>query len=419
MMAGIFDRDKWQEIFSTMAKNKLRTFLTALGVFWGIFMLVFLLGMGRGLENGVYRDFGARAKNIMYVWTTRTSLPYAGFKAGRLVSLDLDDIEVLKRSVPELDKIAPRNEIGQHPVVHGVNSGEYTVRGELTDMVFIEAFEVVRGRYINQSDVDDAKKSVVIGRTVSKELFGQEEPIGKHITIRGVDFTVVGVFGPAQIKEWTRSDMESVVIPLTTMARAFGTGEQVDYMVCSAKPGISVASMEPKIRATLKELNTIHPDDPQGIGGFNLQEEFQQVQALFLGITIFLWFVGIGTLIAGIIGVSNIMLIIVKERTKEIGIRKALGATPGSIINLILTESVFITALSGYLGMILGTFLIGLISYVLRANNIETDNFYNPQVNIYVGITAVAVLVLSGVLAGLIPARQASKVNPVVALKDE
>lgn len=419
MMSGIFDRDKWQEIFATMAKNKLRTLLTALGVFWGIFMLVFLLGMGRGLENGVYRDFGARAKNIMYVWTSRTSLPYQGFKAGRIVSLDLEDIEILKEKVEELDMIAPRNEIGQHPVVYKLNSGEYTVRGELTDMPIIEAFEIVSGRYINESDVEFAKKSVVIGRTVSKELFGKEDPVGKHLTIRGVDFMVVGVFGPAQIKEWTRSDMESVVIPLSTMSRAFGTGEKVDYMVCSAKPGFQVALMEPKIRAVLKELNTIHPDDPQGIGGFNLEEEFQQVQSLFLGIKLFLWFVGIGTLVAGIIGVSNIMLIIVKERTKEIGIRKALGATPRSIINLILTESVFITALSGYLGMILGTFLIGGISYLLRANNIETENFYNPQVNMYVGIVAVSVLVISGLVAGLIPAMQAAKVNPVEALKDE
>ena len=419
MMGGIFDRDKWQEILATMQKNKLRTFITSLGVFWGIFMLIFLLGMGKGLENGVYKDFGARAKNIMWVWTERTTLPHKGYKPGRIVRLDLDDIEALKQNVEELDMIAPRNEIGTQPVVYQLNSGDYNVRGELTDMPSIEAFKITKGRYINQSDIDVGRKSAVIGETIRKELFGDEEHIGKHITIRGVDFTVVGSFRPQEIKEWTRSDMESVVIPLTTMSRAFGVGNKVDYMVCSAKPGYRVAQMEPKIREVLKERKSIHPDDPQGIGGFNLEEEFQQVQGLFIGIKVFLWFVGIGTLMAGIIGVSNIMLIIVKERTKEIGIRKALGATPGSIINLILTESVLITALSGYLGLISGTFIIGGIAYLLHVNDVQTDNFYNPQVNIYVGVTAVVVLVIAGLLAGLIPARQAAKVNPVVALKDE
>ncbi len=418
-MRGLFDRDKWQEIFATISKNKLRTFLTALGVFWGIFMLVFLLGMGKGLENGVYKDFGARAKNIMYVWSSRTTLPHKGYKAGRLVPLELADLKLLKEKVEELDKIAPRNEIGQHPVVHGTASGEYTIRGELTDMPIIEAFKVTQGRYINHSDVTDARKVCVIGETVRDVLFGDDVAVGAHLTVRGVDFKVIGVYEPGQIKEWTREDMESVVIPLTTMSRAFGTGEYIDYMVCAAKPGYQVAQMEPKIREALKSIKSIHPDDSGGIGGFNLEEEFQQIQGLFIGIKGFLWFVGIGTLIAGIIGVSNIMLIIVKERTKEIGIRKALGATPGSIISMILTESVFITALSGFLGMALGTLIIGGLSYLLISNNIETENFYNPQVNPIVGITATIILVIAGLLAGLIPALQASKVNPVVALKDE
>ncbi len=418
-MRGLFDRDKWQEIFATISKNKLRTFLTALGVFWGIFMLVFLLGMGKGLENGVYKDFGARAKNIMYVWSSRTTLPNKGYKAGRMVPLELSDLKILKEKVIELDNIAPRNEIGQHPVVHGIASGEYTIRGELTDMPIIEAFNITKGRYINHSDVTDARKVCVIGETVRDVLFGDKRAVGEHLTVRGVDFKVVGVYEPAQIKEWTRSDMESVVIPLTTMSRTFGTGEFIDYMVCSAKPGYQVAQMEPKIRQVLKDIKSIHPDDSGGIGGFNLEEEFQQVQGLFIGIKGFLWFVGIGTLVAGIIGVSNIMLIIVKERTKEIGIRKALGATPGSIISMILTESVFITALSGFLGLAMGTLIIGGFSFLMISNNIETENFYNPQVNPVVGITATIVLVIAGLLAGLIPALQASKVNPVVALKDE
>ena len=213
--------------------------------------------------------------------------------------------------------------------------------------------------------------------------------------------------------------MESVVIPITTMSRAFGKGDFVDFMIISTKPGYKVSDMEQKVRGILKELNSIDPKDPDGIGGFNLEEEFQQVQTLFIGIKGFLWFVGIGTLLAGIIGVSNIMLIIVKERTKEIGIRKALGATPSSIISMILTESIFITTLSGFFGMALGTFVIGGVAYLMMVFEIETDNFYNPEVNGVVALAAVLTLVIAGLFAGLVPALQAAKVNPVVALKDE
>ncbi len=418
-MRGIFDADKWQEIFATIRKNKLRSFLTALGVFWGIFMLVFLLGMGKGLENGVYKDFGSRAKNVMYIWSSRTTMPYKGFPAGRYARLKLDNIDVLRDKVEEIDLIAPRNEVGPFRVEYKGEGADYSVRGELTDMPIIEAFVIHEGRYINDGDIAQARKVATIGTTVKDVLFGDKNAIGEHITIKGIDFRVVGVFGPEQQKEWNRSDMESVVVPLSTLSRAFGTANRVDYMVVSAKPGVHVADMDPKIKRILKELNSIHPDDPQGIGGFNLEKEFQQIQGLFLGIKVFLWFVGIGTLLAGIIGVSNIMLIIVKERTKEIGIRKALGATPGSIISMILTESVFITALSGYLGIVLGTFMIWGIKTLLDMSGGETENFHNPEVNWYVGLAALIVLVVAGMVAGLIPALQASKVNPVVALKDE
>ena len=415
---GLFDRDKWQEIFATIMKNKMRSFLTALGVFWGIFMLVFLLGMGKGLENGVYKDFGARAKNIMYVWATKTTMPYDGLPQGRRVQLELGNIDFLKEKVKEIDLIAPRNEVGPFNIEYMGEGASYNVRGELTDMPIIEAFKIHKGRYINDGDIAEARKVAVIGTTTKDVLFGEEEAIGKHITIKGIDFKVVGVFGPDQVKEWTRSDTEVAVVPLTTLSRAFGTGDRIDYMVVSAKVGTNVADMEPKIRRYLKEMNRVHPDDPQGIGGFNLEKEFQQIQGLFLGIKVFLWFVGIGTLLAGVIGVSNIMLIIVKERTKEIGIRKALGATPRAIISMILTESVFITALSGYLGIVLGTFSIWGVSTLVGMAG-DVDNFHNPEIKWYVGAIALLVLVVSGTIAGFIPALQASKVNPVVALKDE
>ncbi|MDX1667676.1 MAG: ABC transporter permease, partial [Saprospiraceae bacterium] len=259
----------------------------------------------------------------------------------------------------------------------------------------------------------------VIGNRVKEVLFGEEECLGKYIRVRGVEFKVVGVFGPEIVKPWTEEDMEAVVIPLTTMHRAFAADQRIDYFACSAAADVRVSRLEPKVVALLKKRHRIAPDDPRGIGSSNVEEQYLSIVNLFTGIEVFLWFVGIGTLLAGIVGVSNIMLIVVKERTKEIGIRKALGATPGSIIRMILTESVFITAVSGYLGLLLGTLIIGGIDYLMVVNGLEPDNFYNPQVNLTIGLGAIVVLIVTGAIAGLIPALQAARVNPVNALKDE
>ncbi len=419
MAFKIIDRDKWQEIFATIRKNKLRTFLTALGVFWGIFMLVFLLGMGKGLENGVMRDFGSSASNVMYVWPQRTTKPYDGYAAGRRLRFNQDDLHALKRDLHQIEGLAPRSHLGSQPITYKEVQESFQIRGEQTEMPRVSALVVHKGRYINAADLTDRRKVIVIGTKIEKVLFGDEDPIGKHIRVRGVDFKVVGTFGPEQMKPWNRDDTESAVIPLTTMDQAFGTRGEIDYFACLVKEEYRVAEIEDQVKAMLKSRHHAHPDDIEAVGGFNLQKAFTQMGNLFLGIKLFLWFVGIGTLIAGIVGVSNIMLIIVKERTKEIGIRKALGATPGSIINMIITESVFITALSGYLGLAIGSLIIGGISYLMYANDIDAQNFYNPEVNVGVGIFAMTVLVIAGLIAGLVPAIQASKVNPVIALKDE
>jgi len=376
---GFFDKDKWQEIFGTMKKHKLRTSLTALGVFWGIFM----------------------------------------FSPGRSVRLKLDDIKAIKDNIPEVDKIAPRMSLNNIRFVHKDMNEVYELRGELEEMINIEALKLYKGRYINSRDIEEVRKVAVIGQKVKEVLFGEKEAIGKYIKVKGIDFIVVGIYGPIRIQPWTQSDLESVVIPLPTMSQTLGTGNYVDWFVCSAAPEVKVSVIEEKVKALLKERHNVAPDDPQGIGGNNVEKEFQEIQGLFIGIRFFLWFVGIGTLLAGIVGVSNIMLIIVKERTKEIGIRKALGATPGSIINMILTESIFITSVSGYLGLLTGTFIVGGMNFIMVSNNIEPENFYNPEVDVKVAVMAVITLIIAGTLAGLIPAIQASRVNPVVALKDE
>lgn len=418
-MNRFIDTDKWQEIFGTIRKNKLRTFLTSLGVFWGIFMMVFLLGMGSGLENGVWKGFGGRVTNMMFVWAQRTSMPFDGFPAGRSVRLSIEDLAALKDEIPEIKNVAPRTHMGTQPIGYKDKQDSYELRGEQTEMPNIMTLVVSEGRYINQSDLNLRRKVAVIGTAVKKFLFEDDDAIGQHIRIRGMDFKVVGVFGPELDEEWAREDKEAVVIPLSTMAQAFGTNDRLDWFICLAKDGVPVSQMQTKVRALLRQRHNIDPKDPEGIGGFNMEEQVNQIQNLFLGIKFFLWFVGIGTLIAGVVGVSNIMLIIVKERTKEIGIRKALGATPGSIISMIITESIFITSLSGYLGLAFGTIIIWGINSAMYNFDIQAENFYNPEVNMTVGIFSVVVLIIAGAIAGLVPALQASRVNPVVALKDE
>ncbi len=415
----LLERDNWQEIFSTIRKNKLRTALTALGVFWGIFMLVFILGMGNGLETGVFRNFGSGAKNIMFIWGERTTLPYKGLSPGRRIQLKLGDILKLK-DINGVASVSPKAFVGSKPVKYGTLASSFEVRGEFPEAQNIQGYILDEGRYINHNDLKEGRKVALLGRTVKKELFGEESSLGKRITISGIDFQIVGVFATPDAKEWNMEEMEAISIPLSTCFKAFGIqNERVDQCVVSAEVGIPVSSIQPKVRGFLMEQNLVDPADKRGVGGFNLEEEFNSVQNLFVGIKALLWFVGIGTLIAGIVGVSNIMLITVKERTKEIGIRKALGATPKSIVSMILTESVFITAIAGYLGLMVGTFMIITVNYLLVRFEIENQNFYDPKVNLTIAISALLFLIIAGAIAGLIPALQASRVNPVVALKDE
>ena len=416
----MFNRDTWQEIWMTIKQHKLRTFLTVLGVFWGVFMLIFMLGMGSGLENAVFRDFGNRATNIMYVWSSSTSLPYQGYQPGRFPRLNFDDLEAIKQQVKGVGFIAPRTRLDAK-VVHGETAETYEIRGELSQMIKVEALKVYHGRYISDLDNDESRKVAVLGTRTAEVLFGRNvgEAIGQYVTINGAEFLVVGIFGPRVIKPWTEDDQEAVVIPLTTMHRTFGMDGRVHYFAVSAQEGYRIAQIEPQVRSLLKARHHVAPNDPRGIGGFNLEAEFQQVRGLFDGISAFLWIVGIGTLLAGIVGVSNIMLIVVKERTKEIGIRKAIGATPASIISSILTESIFITAVSGYLGLLAGVLVIGGINLLMERASVDSQMFYNPEVNLGIAIGAMILLTIAGTVAGLIPAMMAARVNPVVALKDE
>ena len=414
----MFDRDKWQEIFDTIRKHKLRTFLTALGVFWGIFMLVFLMGSGKGLENGVMGSFGDRAKNCLYVWTQRTSKPYAGLQPGRYPRLVEQDIEAIVQHFGDnIEYIAPRLWVTSGEIKRKENSGAFDVRGETPDLVHLEPFDIKRGRFINQFDLEMRRKVIVIGERVEEVLFDDdEEAIGQRLKINGVEYLVVGIFQSNALGGGDDEDEQTIFMPLSTAQQVNNMPNRIGWFVCSMYSDVDVTEVQVPLLALLRERHKVHPEDEQGIRSFNLAEEYKEVQGLFTGISLITWVVGIGSLLAGIIGVGNIMLIVVKERTKEIGIRKAMGATPRSIVSLILLESVFITTVAGYFGLLLST---GIILAANKAIGEGGEFFANPEVDVRVGLGALLILILAGALTGLMPALQAARVNPVVALKDE
>ncbi|QMU30693.1 ABC transporter permease [Adhaeribacter radiodurans] len=416
----VIDIDKWAEIYATVRKHKLRTGLTAFGVFWGIFMLIVLLGAGKGLENGVIKDFNI-AKNTVFVWTQRTAVPYKGLKAGRFIQLTNDDIAAVMAEVPEVAVIAPSNDLdGTFTVNRLSKSSSFTVRGDNPDFREVKPMHILKGRFLNNIDMQEKRKIAVVGERVIEVLFQKDEdPIGQYIRVKGIYFQIVGIFRGVGKGEELTQDAQTIFLPLTTLQQTYNKVNKVGYFAMTPKPGVPAALVEDKVKQMLMKRHSVAPDDLKAFGSANIEKEFQEIQGLFTGIATFSWIVSIGTIIAGIIGVGNIMLIVVKERTKEIGIRKSLGATPWSIISLIIQESIVITGVAGWLGLIAGTGIIALIDYLMTRLNVDAGYFSNPEVNVPIALTAVLLLVFSGALAGLIPAAKAARVNPVEALRDE
>ncbi|WP_439880544.1 ABC transporter permease [Pontibacter sp. MBLB2868] len=415
----MIDIDKWTEIYNTVKKHKLRTALTAFGVFWGIFMLVVLLGAGKGLENGIVGEFNI-AKNAVFIWTQRTSVPYMGLKAGRFIQMTNDDVAAIRANVPEVAVIAPNNQLnGDFAVNYQTKSAAFTVRGETPEMLQVRPTKVMTGRFINQKDIIERRKVAVVGPRTLELLFKDIDPIGKYINIKGSYFQVVGTFEPVGKGEDIVEDSKIIYLPNTSLQQTFNQPNQVGSLAMTPVAGVPAAVIEDKVKALLMKRHNVAPDDLKAFGSANIEKEFQDIQGLFTGIAGFSWLVSIGTIFAGIIGVGNIMLIVVKERTKEIGVRKALGATPWSIISLIIQESVVITGLAGYTGLLAGTGIIAIIEYFMRKFDVQAGYFGVPEVNLGIALSATILLVLTGALAGLIPATKAARVNPVVALRDE
>ncbi|HEY0977608.1 MAG TPA: ABC transporter permease [Flavobacteriales bacterium] len=413
----MFDRDRWGEIWQTLSRNKLRSFLTMFGVGWGIFMLVVMLGMGKGLQNAVLGGFEGFATNSCFIWTMPTTKPYAGFKQGRFFNFDNEDIGIIRRNVSGIEVCSPQLQLGGwsegNNVSYGGKTGAFSVYGSEPEVITVEAVNIPQGRFLNSSDLAQERKVAVIGLDVVKQLFDKEDPIGRYIKINGVYFQVVGVSKKKSSAEMGDNPDAKIYVPFTTFQKAFNSINQVHWFTIVAKPGVDVARVEKEIRALMARKHKVDPTDESAFGSWNMQEFYNRMNGLFIGIAGLSWFVGVFSLIAGVIGIGNIMLVSIKERTKEIGIRRSLGATPRAITGQIVQEALTLIFVAGYFGLLAG---VGVLEGI-RAAFGDSDFLKDPSVNIVVAIVAFAVLLVFGLLAGLLPAVRALRIKAVDALR--
>lgn len=420
----MFSRDNWDEILEALSANWFRTILTAFGVMWGIFILVILLAAGKGLENGVKQGFGGMATNSMFMWTQVTSKPHKGLPKGRRYNFKTEDVDAIKREVPHMKFVSPRNQLGGfgggNNVVRGLNTGAFNVYGDYPEIIQQEPMDITSGRFLNYSDINDRRKVAVIGEGVRTILYEKgEEVLGTYIKISGVNFMVIGTYKKKGNNGNSEENQKQIYVPFTAFSQAFNQGNNVGWMAITAQDGFSITSLKGEIIELIKSRHTIHPEDDRAVGNFDLFEEYNKVNGLFIALNGVAYFVGILVLLSGIIGISNIMLIVVKERTSEIGVRRALGATPWAIRGQILMESIFLTIISGMAGIVMATGVIFLVNQALSGMDTSEMMFLNPSVNLGVVMVALAILIISGLLAGLIPAQNAIKIKPVDALRTE
>ena len=421
----MFDSNLWGEIASTISKNKLRTFLTGFSVAWGIFMLVVLLGAGNGLSNGMKENFSGDATNSIWIYRGSTSKAWKGTKPGRRIRFDNADMEYIKNNFDKLELIAGRFFIPYDniSVTYKNEFSSYEVSACDPDLEFLEEANVQKGRFINDLDIQKSRKVAVLGFNVVQKLFKDVNPIGEYIKINGAMFQVVGTY-----KDKDTYDNKRVYIPRTTAQTIFNGGNNIHNIAIGtgdASP-LEATMLETNIRNYLARRHTFDPEDKKAIYISNRLENYAKTLKVFQGISIFVTIIGIGTIIAGVVGVSNIMLITVRDRTKEIGIRKAIGATPGSVVFMIILEAVIITAIAGYIGMISGIFLMEGISSAIESqlalrppDSTDPTMFRNPTIDFSIAMGATALLIIAGTLAGFFPARKAAKIKPIVALRDE
>lgn len=421
-MKFVFDKDSWQEIFGSVKKNKLRTTITIVGVLWGIFLFITLLGAARGMENGFDREFKNLATNSIFMWAQRTDRPYKGFQRGRRLRLKVQDAEAIKKLVPEVEFVVPRNVQGVFggapaQIKRKTDSKTYKLFGDYPNLDNVNKVKILDGRFLNSNDINDFKKVCVIGEKIVDELFEKDEkPVGDFLEINGSFFQIVGTY---KDNGTSFEGDDSVYIPFSTYQKINNTGDFIGWMVIAAEKKADIELVETNIKSILKRRHNVHPDDERAFGSFNFGEMFAKITGFVTGIKFLTWFVGISTLIAGVIAIGSILLITVKERTKEIGIRRAIGATPSKIRGQIVLESVFLTLLAGILGIIFAGFVLMLLNAALVDPNGNGFPFVNPTVNIAIALGAVGALVTFGTLIGLIPAQRAVMIRPIEALSEE
>lgn len=417
----MFDIDRWQEIWMTICRNKTRSFLTGFGVFWGILMLVLLLGSGNGLKNGIMKNVDGFATNSAFFFSERTSEPYKGYKKGRYWQMRNRDLETIRQRVKGVRYLSPMimQWSGQNNVVKGTKAGTYNVRGVYSEYFNIETQHILAGRLLNEIDMIEKRKVCLIGSIVREVLFSpNEDPIGQYIRVNGIYYQVVGVIKPKPRANIGGRTEESVIIPFKTLQQASNQGDKFWFLCATADDGYPCDKLVEDIKAVLKSQNEISPTDQQAVGSFTIAKQFETFSLLFLGINLVVWAVGIGTLLAGIIGVSNIMMVTVRERTREIGVRRALGAKPFTIISQIMSESLLLTAIAGLLGLSFGVFLLDMVNRAMGTGSSDTF-FLNPEINIGVAVAATIILLFCGLLAGLIPAWRAMQIKAIDAIREE
>ncbi len=422
-MNKMLDRDLWQEVFHILKKNRMRTLLTGFGVFWGIFMLVIMLGAGKGLKNGVFYGLGDIALNSLFIWTNSTTIPYDGFDRGRYWNFTNEDTAALRNNIPEIEVVAPRLNArgGDIEVSRNNRSDMFRVMGDTPEYLRIEPLTILSGRFINNRDLENKRKVIVIGQRVREVLFNSDEdPLGQYLKINGIYFQVTGVSKSRRApNNGGDNQNKTIYMPFSTLQQTSNMGNIIGYYAVLAKPGIPTGQLEERLKKFLAKRHRISPEDNLAFGTDNVEEELRSINNLFTGISLLSWFVGTLTLLAGVIGTSNIMLVIVRERTREIGIQRALGATPVRIIRQIVTESIFLNTAAGYMGLLLSAGLLELTGFILRKAQMENVFFHNPEVDLNVALLALGILIVSGAVAGLLPARRAIAVKPIDALRTE
>lgn len=417
----IFDLDHWQEIWITITHNKSRSTLTAFGVFWGMFMLVAMVGAGNALDKGISSQIEGFATNSCFFWTNSTTEPYHGFRKGRSWNMTNSDIPIIRQRVKELQYISPVLFSGgggsEKNVVRGERNGAYLVKGCYPEYDLIEKSNMIYGRYVNDIDIAERRKVCVIGERIYEVLFQPgEDPVGKQIRVNGIYFQVIGVARSTSGVSIGGQTAETVVLPFSTMQQAFNQGNIIHFVAATANHGTPVKIVQDQITAILKQQHQISPDDKEAVGGMNIEEQFNMFNYLGIGIASLIWIVGLGTLFAGAIGVSNIMLVTVRERTREIGIRRALGATPRAIIGQIMSESIVLTVVAGILGIVVGVGILAATGIVLS----QGDQFFkDPQISFGMAVGSLMILIVIGTLAGMIPAQRAMMIKPIEAIREE